>query len=458
MRVSDIKTPLNVVVGMGKTGDACVRYLLSQGEPVAVVDSRDAPPTLGTFQKNFPDVLLQTGDDAKSLIDRATRLIVSPGVSLQHPLLAEAIAAGVEIVGDVELFARANKAPIIAVTGSNGKTTVTTLLGEMCKAAGKKTIVCGNIGVPVLEVLSEAAPDYYVMELSSFQLETTQSLNACAAVILNISADHMDRYDNDINAYRLAKQRIYLGCKHAVVNKDEPENGSSLPTIQDPIAFTLLAPSKNEFGIVQKNQQTFLAYGDRVLLDVVEMPLSAPHHWQNALAALAVGHAVGLPFEPMIQVLKKFTGLAHRCEKVSQHNNVVWYNDSKATNVGASIAAIVSVGSQKKGQLILIAGGDAKQADITPMINSVKTYVDHAVLLGQDAGLFEAAFQDVVPVSNVTSLERAVQRAAELAKPGDAVLLSPACASFDMFDNFEHRGRVFAEAIQEMIGKIAGKG
>lgn len=443
------KKNLKVIVGLGPTGQACLRYLKRRGEFVAGTDSRDNPPSFAPFKNEFPDIVLKVGGFSTSLIHQAQELIVSPGVSLKNPLITNRISQGISVIGDIELFVREARAPIIAITGSNGKSTVTALVGEMINQAGYKAYVCGNIGQQVLELLDKPVPDFYVMELSSFQLETTYSLQARVAVVLNVSPDHMDRYAN-YSEYIVAKRRIYLGCHQAVINIDEPEIWRKLNEIKIFIGFTLNEPQENEFGLRNKNDVCYLAFGKQYLLPINHLKLTGRHNVQNVLAALAIGKALDLPMERVLSALQNFTGLPHRCQWVARKREVDWYNDSKATNLGAAIAAITSIGLEKKGNLILIAGGDAKEADLRPLRDVVEKYVSHVILLGKDAAQIAKILVGCAEIIHEQSLPAAVECAAGLAKAADTVLLAPACASYDMFNNFEHRGEVFIQAVNQL--------
>lgn len=436
-----------LVIGLGQTGLSCVRHLLSAGFSVAAMDTRAEPPELAAFKQAYPDVPLYLGGLDPAGLDQAARVIVSPGLATQHAFFTDARARGIPVVGDIELFAQAAAAPIIAVTGSNGKTTVVTLLGEMLTAAGYVVDVCGNIGRPVLDTLQAPAPDFYVLELSSFQLETTYSLAPAAATLLNLSADHMDRYDT-LSDYLKAKQRIFHHAHTVVLNADEPDTWAELALPAQQYTFGL---SDADFHCVQGS----LAYQNQILLPLDQMKLSGAHHTLNALAALALGYAVGVSLEKMTPVLKTFSGLSHRCEWVASAQGVTWFNDSKGTNVAASLAAIHALGDPHAKNLILIAGGDAKSADLTPLRDGVASHAKHVILLGRDAPRFEAILADVVPLTRVASLEEAVAFAARLAEAGDRVLLSPASASYDMFNGFAHRGQCFVEAVQKQIGSAS---
>ena len=435
-----------IVVGLGKSGMSLVRFLARQGLPFAVVDTRASPPELATLREQFPQVEVRCGELDVDFLCRASELLISPGLAIATPALQAAAARGVKLSGDIELFARYAKAPIVAITGSNAKSTVTTLVGEMAAAAGKKVAVGGNLGTPALDLLSDKI-ELYVLELSSFQLETTEQLNAEVATCLNISEDHMDRYA-DLQAYHLAKHRIFRGARQVVVNRDD---ALSRPLVADQLPcwfFGLGKPDFKRFGLLEENGEKCLGYQFAALLPVRELKIRGAHNQSNALAALALGHAVGLPFEPMLQTLKQFAGLPHRCQWVGEHDAVSYYDDSKATNVGAALAAIEGLGADIPGKLVLIAGGDGKGADFSALKSPVGKFCRAVLLLGRDAELLAAALGDAAPLIRVKTLEEAVQRATEVAEAGDAVLLSPACASLDMFKNFEERGRLFAQAVE----------
>ncbi|KIV65953.1 UDP-N-acetylmuramoylalanine--D-glutamate ligase [Pseudomonas sp. FeS53a] len=435
-----------IVVGLGKSGMSLVRFLARQGVPFAVADTRENPPELATLRLQFPQVEVRCGELDVEFLCRAQELYVSPGLALATPTLQEAAKRGVKLSGDIELFARHAKAPIVAITGSNAKSTVTTLVGDMARAAGKRVAVGGNLGTPALDLLADDI-ELYVMELSSFQLETTERLNAEVATVLNVSEDHMDRYA-DMQAYHLAKHRIFRGARQVVVNRGD---ALSRPLVADQLpcwSFGLNKPDFKAFGLIEEDGEKYLAYQFEKLMPVRELKVRGAHNHANALAALALGHAVGLPFGPMLAALREFTGLAHRCQWVRELRGVAYYDDSKATNVGAALAAIEGLGADIDGKLVLIAGGDGKGADFSGLTAPVARYCRAVVLLGRDAELIAAALGDAVPLVRVKTLDEAVQRCAELAREGDAVLLSPACASLDMFKNFEERGRLFAQAAE----------
>ncbi|WP_137818124.1 UDP-N-acetylmuramoyl-L-alanine--D-glutamate ligase [Pseudomonas sp. 2FG] len=438
-----------IVVGLGKSGMSLVRFLARQGVRFAVADTRENPPELATLRAQFPQVEVRCGELDVDFLCRADELYVSPGLALATPALQQAAVRGVKLLGDIELFARHAKAPIIAITGSNAKSTVTTLVGEMAAAAGKKVAVGGNLGTPALELLQDDV-ELYVLELSSFQLETTEQLNAEVATVLNISEDHMDRYSG-LPAYHQAKHRIFRGARQVVVNR---QDGLSRPLIGEQVpcwTFGLNKPDFKGFGLIEEGGEKHLAFQFETLMPVRELKVRGAHNQANALAALALGHALGLPFAPMLQALRAFSGLAHRCQWLRERAGVSYYDDSKATNVGAALAAIEGLGADIVGKLVLVAGGDGKGADFSALRAPVGKHCRAVLLLGRDAQLLAAALDgEGVPLIHVKTLEEAVRKAAELTQAGDAVLLSPACASLDMFKNFEERGRLFAQAVEAL--------
>lgn len=439
-----------LVVGLGKTGLSVVRYLRALDESVIVVDSRDIPPGLAVLHDEYSDVECFTGKFITALFTNARRIVVSPGVSLAEPALLEARKKNIEIIGDIDLFAREAMAPVVAITGSNGKSTVTTLLTLMASHSGMNAVASGNIGTPALDSLNDDV-DLYVLELSSFQLETLQFLPMKAAVVLNISADHMDRYEN-LATYAMSKLVIYENAEALVLNKDDAlasKLGISRENISADrkIRFTLNKPEENEFGLCQDEYgQPALCFGNSSLIAVDQLQIRGSHNLQNALAALALGHAIGLPMDSMLDTLRKFKGLPHRAQFVAEINGVSWINDSKATNVGAAVAALTGL----PGKHVLIAGGEAKGADFSDLAGAIKQHCRAVVLMGKDADMIGAVIDDMVPVKTVSDMQAAVLAAQSLAQPGDNVLLAPACASFDMFDNFEHRGNVFIESVEKL--------
>ncbi|HEX4045517.1 MAG TPA: UDP-N-acetylmuramoyl-L-alanine--D-glutamate ligase [Gammaproteobacteria bacterium] len=442
-------TDLQVVVGLGETGLSCARYFKARGLPFAMLDSRLEPPHLAAFQRDFPGVKVSVGQLNHELLSQATRIILSPGVALSEPAIVEQIKRGTPVMGDIELFAEAVSAPVIAITGTNAKSTVTTLVGLMAKKAGKKVQMGGNLGTPALDLLADSAADLFVLELSSFQLETTTSLKPQAATVLNISPDHMDRY-HTLADYQQAKLRVYQHAQLAVCNRDDSLTECPAGIAQAKYHFTLQVPRQREFGLSYQGSEAYLAHENQLLLAVRELPVVGKHYQANALAALAIGHGIGLPLDAMLAVLREFQGLPHRCQFVREWQDVRWYNDSKGTNVGATLAAIEGLGSEITGKVILIAGGLGKNADFNDLLPAFLQYTRHVVLIGEAANEIAMVINGQVPVSFANNMAEAVQLAAAAALPKDSVLLSPACASLDMFKNYEHRGDVFMAQVQEL--------
>ncbi|MBY6212636.1 UDP-N-acetylmuramoyl-L-alanine--D-glutamate ligase [Microbulbifer agarilyticus] len=445
-----------VVIGLGATGQSVVRFLLRQGISPVVVDSREAPPALEQFRIEYPDVAVECGPLNPDTLRAASEIIVSPGVGIAEPAIAAAMDEGVPVVGDIELFARElnrlEESPkVIAITGSNGKSTVTTLMGEMVSAAGFNVEVGGNIGVPVLDLLAQCEsnmPDVFVLELSSFQLETTYSLAPDVATILNMSADHMDRYPS-MAAYHQAKQRVYRHAQQLVINRADPLTRGPLGKDRVEWSFGLDRPDLRQFGIIRDGAGQWLAQGTEKLLRTDEMAMVGSHNIANALAALALGNAVGMEMPAMLQVLRHFSGLTHRCERVGDMDGVVFVNDSKGTNVGATRAALDGLADDEH-KIVLIAGGDGKGADFSPL-GEVVSALRGLVTIGVDGPKIASVFADGVPQVAASDMADAVTKARAMAQSGDFVLLSPACASFDMYRNFEARGEDFRQAVEELV-------
>ncbi|MBK8183628.1 MAG: UDP-N-acetylmuramoyl-L-alanine--D-glutamate ligase [Candidatus Competibacteraceae bacterium] len=444
---------ITLVVGLGKSGLSAARALAALGAAVAVTDSRREPPGLAALRAEFPTMPCYLGGFDSAVFAAAARLLVSPGVAITTPVVAEAMARGVPVWGDIELLARLTRLPIAAITGSNGKSTVTTLLGNMARRAEWRAAVGGNLGDPALDLwlawernAQTAKPlEGYVLELSSFQLETTQSLNARVATVLNISPDHMDRYQA-LDDYVTAKRRVFRGDGVMVVNADDPVVMAMVEPGRDVRRFCLNEPAENEFGLRRVGGETWLARGQEPWIAASELKISGDHNLANALAALAMGNALGLKRKAMLAALREFTGLAHRTTLVRERGGVRWFDDSKGTNVGATVAAVRGL----PGPVILIAGGDGKSQDFSPLRAALAEKARGVVLIGRDAPLIAAALADSVPIQSAAYMEQAVTRAADWARPGDNVLLSPACASFDMFSNYEERGAVFAAAVRSL--------
>jgi UDP-N-acetylmuramoylalanine--D-glutamate ligase len=440
---------LKVVAGLGISGVSAVNFLVEQGYQVAVTDSRATPPghdqipshVQTSFGKLDVDLLLQ-----------AEEIILSPGLAPQLPEIQQAIAQGIPVVGDVQLLRRATDAPIVAITGSNAKSTVTTLVGLMAKDAGKKVAVGGNLGRPALDLLKDD-PELLVLELSSFQLETTSHLNAEVAVVLNMSEDHLDRH-GDMWGYHQAKHRIFQGVKKVVFNRDDNLTRPLVPDTTPMQSFGLNAPDIQQYGILKDLDGTiWLARGRERLLKSSDMYIQGTHNVANALACLALGEAIGLPMDSMLETLKQFKGLEHRCEYVATVQDVRYYNDSKGTNIGATLAAIDGLGAAieaQQGKVAVILGGQGKGQDFKALRDSLQKYVKVAVLIGEDAPLIEQAISGTTELLHADSLQQAVALCQQHTQAHDVVLLSPACASFDMFKGYADRGHQFVACVQAL--------
>ena len=444
----DLHNKQVLVLGLGDTGLSALRWLARQGAKLTVADTRNDPPGLATVKQELPAVGVHLGPFKSELLNSADLIVISPGVPLYDPAVQSAIKCGVRVVGDMELFAqhKPKNARVIAITGSNGKSTVTSLVGAMCIEAGLKTVIAGNIGVPILDTLAQPAPDVYVLELSSFQLETTQ-LSADAATVLNVTEDHLDRYQN-MAEYANAKARIFHGASVEILNRDDAWSAGMAYPDRQHLFFSLNPPQEEtDFGVVNVDGKPWLAHGSEKLMAVDEMHLTGRHNAANALAALALCRAIGLETPPLLKALRAFKGLPHRVEWVADINGIGFFDDSKGTNVGATCAALT--GMSRK--VVLIAGGDGKSQDFRPLQPPVKQNARAVVLIGRDAPLLQAILHNTgVPISLASSLQEAVRMAFAQAQTGDVVLLSPACASFDMFRNYVHRAEVFIEAVNEL--------
>ena len=443
-----------LVLGLGETGLSMVRWLSTQSARLRVADSRSAPPGLAQAAQYVAAEQIFCGNFNDALFDGIEMIAISPGVPMHDPVVARAVARGIEVVGDIELFAQSlpkdNRPHILAITGSNGKTTVTSMVEHLCKAAGKDVVAAGNISPAVLEVMLERGvnqPEVWVLELSSFQLETTSSLNADAATVLNISEDHLDRYAN-MAEYSAAKARILEGCSIQVLNRDDARCMSMARAECQTITFGLNEPgSANDFGIERSDGEIWLMQGTQRLLKASELQVAGLHNVANALAALALSRAINFPMPVLLDALRSFKGLPHRVERVAEIGGITYYDDSKGTNVGATIAALQGLGCK----VVLIAGGEGKGQDFAPLNAVVVQHARAVVLIGRDALLIANALNGCgVKLVHAKDMCDAVQQASRLAQNGDAVLLSPACASFDMFRNYKHRAEVFVEVVEEL--------
>jgi UDP-N-acetylmuramoylalanine--D-glutamate ligase len=436
-----------VIVGLGRTGFSCARYLRARGWRLAVTDTRQKPPELAGLAALDPTIPLSVGGLDIRLLDGADCVVASPGVSLEEPFFVEARHRGIEIVGDIELFGRAADAPIVGITGTNGKSTVTTLVGRMAERAGLRVRVGGNLGEPALDLLSAraATTELYVLELSSFQLDATTSLDLKAATVLNVSPDHLDRYTS-VNAYADSKARIFSRCETAVINLDDPLVVAMPRPGQKTVSFSLRASIGADYAVATRDGEWWLTRRGEALLSISAMKIKGLHNAANALASLALGDALGLSMPAMLEELATFTGLPHRSQWVADVHGVTYINDSKGTNVGATMAAV----SGMHGPLVMIAGGDGKNQDFAVLADAFRGKVRHTVLIGRDAAAIAVALKGVCTLEMCSSLEDAVRAAARAAQPGDTVLLSPACASLDMFRDYTHRGAVFTQAVKEL--------
>jgi len=465
-----------LVLGLGETGLSLARYLNAQGARLRVADSRTEPPGIATLRSELPQADVQCGAFRDELLQDIDRIAISPGVPLAEPFVQRAIARGLPVEGDIELLAQQlatndyrRTTKVIAITGANGKTTVTSMVGAMCAAAGLDTQVAGNISPAVLDALRERdqQPQVWVLELSSFQLETTHTLDADAAVVLNVTEDHLDRYDG-MDSYATAKARIFRGGGVQIVNRDDARSAAMLIAGRKQLSFGLNAPTnEKDWGIAREGAATpapdaahsraggeaiWLVQGTNKILRADELQVSGLHNVANALAALALCRALGLPLDPLCSALRAFKGLPHRVEKVAEIAGITYYDDSKGTNVGATEAALKGLGKPA----VVILGGDGKGQDFSPLKDAVAQHARAAVLIGRDAPLIEKALQGCgKPVLNARDMDDAVRIATMNALPGDAVLMSPACASFDMYKSYLHRAEVFVAAVRKLETEAA---
>ncbi|MFT4607576.1 MAG: UDP-N-acetylmuramoylalanine--D-glutamate ligase [Urechidicola sp.] len=430
-----------LVVGLGLTGFSVARYLISQGYRCRVQDTRDIPPYFHALRAEFPSADIVKQPLNAELIDWSDVLVVSPGLSISQPEIVQAIDLGKAVIGDIELFAQATIGkPVVAITGSNGKSTVTTLLGEMIAADGKSVGVGGNLGIPALDLLHQPA-DYFVLELSSYQLETTQSLQPVAATVLNLSEDHLDRY-NSYADYIQAKLHIYQNAKICISNEDDETTRHN----SNDILFGLSDNGAAEFGLVKNDSGTWLAYKDEQWVNVNQLKVTGRHNWANCLAAMALACTLDISRQAIIKAMIEFKGIPHRSEWIAEIDGVEWVNDTKATNVGAALASIEG----RDRPIILIAGGQSKNADMGILYQSIKQQVKLVLLMGVDADRIEQAWKGSAPIERVDNMANAVVWAKQKAVSGDCVLLAPACASFDMYPNFEARGDDFANHVRRL--------
>lgn len=444
---------LTVIVGLGDTGLSCVKYFAQAGEKVKVVDSRNEPPGLAALKELYPDVECELGDFNLETFVTAKQLVVSPGLSIRTVEIEEARKAGVVVTGDIDIFSKQVAAPIIAVTGSNGKSTVVAMLAEILRKAGKNFGLGGNLDgenfKPALDLIAEGEKDLYLLELSSFQLETTESLGAAVATILNLSADHMDRYEG-IDDYHRAKQRVFTACKQVVINRDDKESYPLEETDAAVWDFGFGRPGVNGLGLLEEGDDQYLAYQLEKIVSVNELKIFGQHNISNVLAAIALAMAIDIDMNAIKAAITEFSGLPHRCQWVANIAGVDFYNDSKGTNVAATVAAVEGLGEHISGHIVLIAGGIAKGADFSALVPAINKWGKAVVLIGQDAKEMASYFDADIQTYFAGDMQDAARVALQQSTAGDAVLLSPACASFDMFDNFQHRGFAFIESVETL--------
>lgn len=433
-----------LVVGLGVTGVATARYLAARDVDVTVIDNRAAPPGLAELSESNPDLEIVLESEDTDRLQGIDQVVLSPGLGLDTPIAAEARKLGIPIVGDIELFARDVAVPVLTVTGSNGKSTVVTLLDRMLSAAGLDVASGGNLGPPALQLLEETA-ELYLLEISSFQLETTQSLVSDAAVVLNVSPDHLDRHGT-VTEYAAQKAKLLHSARCAVFNYDDPLVREMVSDHPNSIPFSLGEPPSGGYGIVEHQGECWLATDRETLLPVFAMRMPGAHNEANALAALALASVLDCELEPQLTVLKEFAGLPHRCQWVAEIDGVTFINDSKGTNVAASVAALEGLDAP----FVLIAGGQSKGADFGPLAASARGKLVGAVLIGEAVDKLATVFADICPTQIAGDMDKAVKLAADFATEGSTVLLSPACASLDMFVDYAYRGDAFIAAVQEL--------
>lgn len=439
-----------IVIGLGETGLSVAEYLSQKNIAFTMLDTRENPPQLSSFKQRFPGAEVYLGELIAKRFAHVTQVIVSPGIDANQDVIREAVASNdCECIGDIELFARNTTKSVIAITGSNGKSTVTSLLAEMARSAGVAAYAGGNLGPPALDLFNHEDAELFVLELSSFQLESTQSLRPEISVVLNISPDHLDRH-GDVDNYAHIKEHIYTNAKISVINRDD-EYVAAMKTSGQVISFGLGKPGDGEFGVMGENADEYLAFGEKRLLPLNELALKGESGTLNSLAALALGHALKLPMQKMLAKLKDFKGLPHRLAFVAEQGGVSWFNDSKGTNIGATISSLRSLSNNNVGNIILIAGGVFKGGDLEQLKAVISKYAKRVILLGRDASILRQSLGSVVAIDMASSMSHAIKIAQKHAAAGDQILLSPACASFDMYDNYIERGNDFVGLVNNLL-------
>ena len=437
-----------IIYGLGDTGLSTARYLYSKGDRFCVYDTFKNPPLLKTLKKEMPDIRFFSGKQRLPEAVGQIEILLSPGVSPVDSFLRNAISAGATVKSDLDLFFLEVDVPVVGITGSNGKSTVTELVGKMAQESGFEAAVGGNLGPPALELLENNA-EMFILELSSFQLENSGPLNLSVAAILNLSPDHLDRHKT-MASYRSAKERIFSRCKTAVINFTDEITYSNNLNDCEVLKWGFDEPASGAIGLSGEFPNVYICFGKRKIMRVDEVRLTGKHNLANSLAALAIGISSGFSIESMCRVLKDFSGLAHRCELILSKAGVDWINDSKATNVGATRAALEGLGDKKN--VVLIAGGVAKGANFESLLVPIKKHCKQVILIGESAIKISETISHEVKVSRVTSIEEAVQLSKNISAAGDLVLLSPACSSLDMFQNYIDRGNTYARAVLDIVG------
>ena len=432
-----------IIVGLGETGLSVAAYLDARNISFAVMDTRSEPPLLNTFKQKYPNISIDLGEIALNKLHNAKQIILSPGIDIKSEIIQTAINAGANCYGDIEIFARATQVPIVAITGSNGKSTVTSLVAEMAKTSGLRAYPGGNLGPPALDLLNSNNAELFVLELSSFQLESTKSLTPKVAAVLNISADHLDRH-GDVQSYANIKAAVFNQAKNSVINRDDVFV-TSMNTSGAVSSFGLGSPTNEDFGLIHGSGDVFLAKGKNCLLSTNEISMPGESGILNSLAALAIGDALGLPLKKMLIALTTFKGLPHRFSLVGTSNGVSWFNDSKGTNIGAAISSLRGL----QDNVVLIAGGVFKGGDLSLLRDAVAKHAKHVILFGHDASMLDQALNGATSIHHVKTMHEAVRTAHDLVNAGDNVLLSPACASFDMYENYIERGEDFESCVKE---------
>ena len=432
------------ILGMGHTGRSVARFWAAQGIPFIAMDTRAEVGDDLTLRRELVGIESHFGEISETVLRQVDLLVVSPGIAMDSDVIGLAQSLNIEVRGDIDLFVSEAQAPVIGITGSNGKSSVTTFVGQLLTASGLTVSVGGNLGTPALELLNDEV-DVFVLELSSFQLERAGDLNLAVAAVLNLSPDHLDRH-HTMPLYHLAKHRIFAGAKHVVANY---RDALTQPVGKGDVPWTLWRdnePDMQQLGLRDHEGAPWIYFGFEPVCPLSDIPLVGHHNVNNVLAALAICHAMGLSYAKLIEGVKTLKGLPHRCELIAVKAGVRFVNDSKGTNVGATVAALEGLAAGQN--IILIAGGESKGQAFAPLTRAISRFVKHTVLIGRDAAAIDDALEQAASRSFADRMEAAVRAATKVAKPGDTVLLSPACASLDMYRDYRERGEAFTVAVQ----------